>query len=89
MENSIEYATVLVKGRQLEASDLPAALHETVPTAGSDRRPYLMDQERKIIQEVLEECAWNKKKAARRLGISRSTLYGKIKRYQIVKPTTH
>jgi two-component system response regulator HydG len=89
MENSIEYATVLAKGRQLEASDLPAGLHETVPTSGRDRRPYLLEQERKLIQEVLDECAWNKKQAARRLGISRSTLYGKIKKYQIMKPTTH
>jgi two-component system response regulator HydG len=38
---------------------------------------------------VLEDCGWNKKQAAKRLGISRSTLYEKIKKYQITQPTTH
>jgi transcriptional regulator of acetoin/glycerol metabolism len=36
----------------------------------------------------MEECGWNKKEGARRLGISRSTLYEKLKKYRIDKPTT-
>jgi two-component system response regulator HydG len=45
--------------------------------------------EKKILEQVLAECGWNKKMAARRLGISRNTLYLKLNKYQISKSTTH
>ena len=45
--------------------------------------------ERRLLIEALEECEWNKKRTALQLGISRSSLYEKLKRYQITKPTLH
>ena len=35
----------------------------------------------------MEECGWNKKQAARRLGISRSTLYEKLKKHRVSRPS--
>jgi two-component system response regulator HydG len=89
LENSIEHAAILAKGKYIEISDLPAALlqAETGKPAGSNRS--IVENERKLLLEVLEECDWNKKAAAHHLGISRSTLYDKIRKYQITKPTVH
>jgi len=89
LENSIEHATVLAKGGQIEASDLPQALHATVPIVEGRTQPTMADHEKELLERVLGECGWNKKKAARRLGISRNTLYVKLKKYQITRPTAH
>jgi two-component system response regulator HydG len=89
LENTVEHATVLAKGTRIEASDLPAMLYSAASTIQATKQPTLVQNEIKLLQEVLEECDWNKKQAAKRLGISRSTLYDKIKKYQIAQPTTH
>jgi two-component system response regulator HydG len=90
LENTIEHATVLAKSRRIEALDLPAALRTL---GGSLREAYtsstILEHEKKLLREALEECGWNKKEAARRLGISRSSLYDKLKKYQITRPTSH
>jgi two-component system response regulator HydG len=88
LENSIEHATVLAKGGWIEASDLPAALHGPTPIEGRPQ-PTMAQHEKELLERVLEECSWNKKQAAERLGISRNTLYVKLKKYQIARPTTH
>ena len=87
LENTIEHAVVLAKAGQVEAWDLPAAIQSSSPGAS----PTLAQREGKTLLEILEECGWNKKLAAQRLGISRSTLYLMLKRHKISgsKPTTH
>jgi two-component system response regulator HydG len=64
-------------------------LHAAAGTILATKQPTLVENEIKLLQEVLEECEWNKKQTAKRLGISRSTLYDKLKKYQITKPTAH
>ncbi|MGW8223206.1 MAG: sigma 54-interacting transcriptional regulator [Syntrophobacteria bacterium] len=90
LENTIEHATVLAKGKRIETSDLPAPiLQNRGLLTGSSRLPNMVEQEKRLLEETLEECGWNKKVAAERLGISRTTLYTKLKKYQIQRPTTH
>jgi two-component system response regulator HydG len=89
LENTVEHATVLAKGRRIEPGDFPTVLHTTTAAVRAAQAPTLIEHERKLLQEVLEECGWNKKQAAKRLGISRSTLYDKLKKYQITRPTAH
>jgi len=58
------------------------------PAAGLKRsRKTIEENEKKLLVDVLEECNWNKSQAALRLGISRSSLYSKLKKYQVSKPT--
>ena len=72
LENSVEHAVVLAKGSQVEAWDFPSALRMTLRQAPPNPG---MDQEMQPLLEILEECGWNKKMAAQRLGVSRSTIY--------------
>jgi two-component system response regulator HydG len=92
LENSVEHAVVLAKGNRVEALDLPANLHQRDPMAGKGHPPGLptmAEKEQEVLREALEKCQWNKKEAARHLGIGRNTLYQKIKRYGISRQTTH
>jgi two-component system response regulator HydG len=89
LENSIEHTAVLAKRSTVEISDLPSAIQDAVPSAASAAAGTIEENEKKLLEEVLQECDWNKKKAALQLGISRSTLYEKLKKYQLEKPTIH
>ena len=89
LENSIEHTAVLAKRSKVEISDLPSVVRDAAPSVASQTPGTIFENEKKLLQEVLQECDWNKKKAALQLGISRSTLYEKLKKYQIIKPTIH
>lgn len=93
LENSIEHAVVLAKTNKIQTGDLPISLQggqETgirKPAAGATLT--MIESEEQLIQDALAACAWNKSAAAAQLGISRSTLYEKLKKYDIKKPTLH
>ncbi|MEW5725167.1 MAG: sigma 54-interacting transcriptional regulator [Thermodesulfobacteriota bacterium] len=87
LENSLEHAVVLAKTSRLEPADLPTALRTTAAPVQS--HSTLEENEVRLLRQILEEAGWNKKLAAERLGIGRSTLYSKMKRFNIQKPTTH
>jgi len=89
LENTIEHAVVLAKQGRIEAAHLPASLKTFVSLANAPGSPTMSEHETKLLRETMEKCGWNKKEAARRLGISRSTLYEKLKRYGITKPLPH
>ncbi len=89
LENSIEHAVVLAKGSRIEIADLPSAIPTTLSATAPKTVKKFTENEVTLIRETLIECKWNKKEAARRLGISRSTLYNKIRKYQISPPTIH
>ena len=91
LENSIEHGVVLAKNSQIEVSDLPASVIEDAieELDVAKQKQTIIENEALLVREVLESCDWNKTTAASRLGISRSTLYEKLKKYQIRKPTIH
>ena len=79
------------KGDRIEITDLPPVLRNPDVSSFPAEKPQRTIQKNEIslLKDVLEECNWNKKEAARRLGISRSTLYNKLKKYRITRPTLH
>ena len=87
LENSVEHAVVLAKGSRIETSDLPSIVRSRPKQGQQENLPLMVENERLLIEQALEESNWDKKKTARRLGIGRTTLYSKIKNYNIAKPT--
>ncbi len=82
LENAIERSVVLAKGELITLSDLPANLKETREER-SEMKLSLYENERLYILKTLAECNWNKKLTASVLGINRSSLYSKLKKYGI------
>jgi len=82
LENAIERAVVVGKQREILPEDLPIFCHE--PTA-LKRGNSLKEVEKAHILQVLTDNKWNIARCAKILGIDRSTLYSKIKRYNINK----
>ncbi len=89
LENCIERAVALGDGELIDVDDLPPALRASAPrkTASAAAQSYdsndLEDIERATIQRVFEQVHGDKLLAGKMLGISRATLYRKIKRYNI------
>ncbi|MFB0559283.1 MAG: sigma-54-dependent transcriptional regulator [Dehalococcoidales bacterium] len=82
VENAIERAVILAKNPYIEVADLP---QESLTSARSaPREQSLAEVEKNHILNILSETPGNNySKAARILGISRATLYNKLKAYGI------
>ena len=84
LENAIERAVVVGKGAQVMLNDLPIVC---VPDINRPSDHSLKAIEKSHILQVLTENAWNISICAKILGIDRSTLYSKIKRYELQSPS--
>jgi Nif-specific regulatory protein len=89
LKNVIERAVVLCRAQEIDAEDL---LLTKLSTAGDTETPgygvkfqpiSLDDVERRHIFDTLNHTGWNKSKTAGILGIERSTLDRKIRRYDL------
>lgn len=94
LENCVERAVALGADGVLDVNDLPPVVVESVPgrapvtpvmhaePIGSD----LEEMERSTILRVFDQVRGDKELAGKMLGISRATLYRKLKRYNIAVP---
>jgi PAS domain S-box-containing protein len=82
LENAVSHAIILAQGDVIRRRHLPRFLRESATTSVSTS---LAENERHLIFRVLQESNWNKHDAAKRLQVSRSTLYSKIRRYGLEK----
>ncbi|MCF7854281.1 MAG: sigma 54-interacting transcriptional regulator [Candidatus Pacebacteria bacterium] len=92
LRNVIERSMVLADASTLSVSDLPGEIVDGPKDRGLDAdslsgNATLEDVERAYIKKVLEKCENNKQRAAKQLGISRSTLYEKLREIGTRKDT--
>ncbi|MBZ5628970.1 MAG: sigma 54-interacting transcriptional regulator, partial [Acidobacteriia bacterium] len=97
LENCVERAIALGNHRTIDLQDLPASIRaagsavpvppaETLAPSAPAIGPGstdLEDIERQTIQSVFQQVGGDKARAGKMLGISRATLYRKLKRYHI------
>jgi transcriptional regulator of acetoin/glycerol metabolism len=85
LRSAIEYAFVLCKDATIECGHLPPKIiqphHPSVPRAYRDNRAKL--RERENLVRVLRQVTGNQSEAARILGVSRVTIWKRIKKYGI------
>ena len=101
LRNVIERMVVLADGSRLTLADIPTEIIDdaaiapiTAPVASppaaanapaAPASVSLADTEKSVIMKTLEECGFNKTRAAEKLGISRRTLHRKLNEWSIDK----
>ena len=95
LENCIQRAVTLRNHDVIDVHDLPPALRSgqqaatesvSISLPAPEQNPSdLEDLERITIQRVFEQVKGDKRLAGKILGISRATLYRKLKRYKLLK----
>ena len=89
--NIVERAVVLSKQPIIGVEDLPEMIRRGVNTpdgaqsrlGAANLKSALANPERQILIEALENNGWNRQNTAEMLGINRTTLYKKMKKYGI------
>ena len=88
LENALEYAVALCAGQTIQIEDLPEEVRlggAAAPIASAAEAPRgrraepVSDPERARIVDALESAHWNRQKAADALGLSRSTLWRRMR----------
>jgi two-component system response regulator HydG len=88
LRNALERAAIVCEGSRIEPDDL--ALSDRPPTPvppSTSPTSSLKVAERETIARVLHETRWNKSTAATRLGLSRTQLYVRIRKYGLEEVT--
>ena len=81
LEHTVERAVILSESQTLGVHDFD--LHEEAPAAFSPESSTLEDMEHKAIAEAVKLHNGNMSEVARQLGITRQTLYNKLRKYGI------
>ncbi len=88
LENIIEHALIVCQGEIIDRNHLPLALQQGIPPSlpveeTSSPADAVGISEKNIIMQMLQRYSWNKGKTAAALNINRTTLWRKIKKYNI------
>lgn len=83
LEHAIEKAVIMSSGKDIHPD---AFLFQSAPVVNTDSNyssKTLEEMERKMIDQSIQECEGNLSAVAQRLGISRQTLYNKMKKFNL------
>lgn len=83
LRNALERAAIVCEGHLIEPADLGLDTRPRTPASTPAPTPAtnLAVIERETIARVLDATRWNKSAAAKRLGLSRSQLYERLRKY--------
>jgi two-component system response regulator HydG len=92
LENAMERAAILAQHDSISADDLPSYMVAGTPLGAAPSLPQAMtlaEAEKLHILQILERFGWNHSRAAEVLAIGRTSLWRKLKEYQIEdRPTS-
>lgn len=97
LKNIIERCVIMADSNVINVESLPkdvvrlftaeigsaAQIHPAAPVIETSPNSALRDYEKKLITETLANCHGNKSEAAKQLGISRGTLYKRMREANI------
>lgn len=84
--NTVEHGVAMCHGDKIELNDMPQSLieyTEIVPGFREGLTGSLAEVEKNYILKVLQDTHWNQKRACAILGLSKTTLYRRLKQYGI------
>jgi transcriptional regulator with GAF, ATPase, and Fis domain len=80
LRNVLERAAILCEGGFITPDHLSL---ERASPGSQPMAPDLRAIERRAIEQALRDTGWNKAKAARRLGLTRTQLYGRLRKHEL------
>ena len=89
LENAIEHAYIRCKSHIIDMESLPPAINtvqlQNVQSPGTRTTgPNREKTDEQYVKELLDKFNWNKTTVARHLGIGRTTLWRKLKKYDLI-----
>jgi two-component system response regulator HydG len=88
LRNAIDYAFVLCPGGGIGIEHLPIKItsqNDCLPIETNNPSPKYSDNRETLLQ-ILRDSTWNQSEAARQLGVSRVTVWKRMKKYGLKRP---
>ncbi len=84
LENVIQHMFLLAEDEIINKDLFPSRILNEILAKKEEEISTFEENEKRFLMKILQECNWNKLQVAKRLNISRSTLYAKLKKYNLM-----